>query len=116
MVLNRINSDTVYLLGREQANDSNVQQRLNQLSITLNGFVRKVRSDSELAQDELSQALLEDMDTCLMALARLHAMEMAIEYINAPRQAQIKKGRGISQSDSALHRELEELAQLSNYL
>ena len=116
VVLNRINADTVYLLGREQANDSNVQQRLNQLSITLDGFVRKVRSDPELAQDELSQALLEDMDTYLMALASLHAMEMAIEYINAPLQAQIKKVREISPSDSALHRDVEELAQLSNYL
>ncbi|MGN5074203.1 response regulator [Aeromonas veronii] len=116
VVLNRINADTVYLLGREQANDSNVQQRLNQLSITLDGFVREVRSDPELVQDDLSQALLEDMDTYLMALARLHAIEMAIEYLNAPLQAQIKKVRGISPSDRALHRDLEELAQLSNYL
>lgn len=116
VVLNRINADTVYLLGREQANDSNVQQRLNQLSITLDGFVREVRSDPELVQDDLSQALLDDMDTYLMALARLHAIEMAIEYLNAPLLAQIKKVRGISPSDSALHRDLEELAQLSNYL
>ncbi|WP_323968909.1 hybrid sensor histidine kinase/response regulator [Aeromonas veronii] len=116
VVLNRINADTVYLLGREQANDSNVQQRLNQLSITLDGFVREVRRDPELVQDDLSQALLDDMDTYLMALARLHAIEMAIEYLNAPLQAQIKKVRGISPSDSALHRDLEELAQLSNYL
>ncbi|MFQ1769734.1 response regulator [Aeromonas veronii] len=116
VVLNRINADTVYLLGREQANDSNVQQRLNQLSITLDGFVREVRSDPELVQDDLSLALLEDMDTYLMALARLHAIEMAIEYLNAPLQAQIQKVRGISPSDSALHRDLEELAQLSNYL
>ncbi|MFM5298836.1 response regulator [Aeromonas veronii] len=116
VVLNRINADTLYLLGREQANDSNVQQRLNQLSITLDGFVREVRSDPELVQDDLSQALLEDMDNYLMALARLHAIEMAIEYLNAPLQAQIKKVRGISPSDSALHRDLEELAQLSNYL
>lgn len=116
VVLNRINVDTVYLLGREQANDSNVQQRLDQLSITLDGFVRKVRSDPELVQDELSQALLEDMDSYLMALAKLHAIEMAIEYINAPLQAQIKKVREISLSDSALHRDVEELAQLSNYL
>lgn len=116
VVLNRINADTRYLLGREQANDSNVQQRLNQLSITLDGFVREVRSDPELVQDDLSQALLDDMDNYLMALARLHAIEMAIEYLNAPLQAQIKKVRGISPSDSALHRDLEELAQLSNYL
>lgn len=116
VVLNRINADTLYLLGREQANDSNVQQRLNQLSITLDGFVREVRSDPELVQDDLSQALLDDMDNYLMALARLHAIEMAIEYLNAPLQAQIQKVRGISPSDSALHRDLEELAQLSNYL
>lgn len=116
VVLNRINADTLYLLGREQANDSNVQQRLNQLSITLDGFVREVRSDPELVQDDLSLALLDDMDNYLMALARLHAIEMAIEYLNAPLQAQIKKVRGISPSDSALHRDLEELAQLSNYL
>ncbi|MFQ1648024.1 response regulator [Aeromonas veronii] len=116
VVLNRINADTVYLLGREQANDSNVQQRLNQLSITLDGFVREVRSDPELVQDDLSLALLDDMDNYLMALARLHAIEMAIEYLNAPLQAQIKKVRGISPSDSALHSDLEELAQLSNYL
>ncbi|WP_429216552.1 response regulator [Aeromonas veronii] len=116
VVLNRINADTVYLLGREQANNSNVQQRLNQLSITLDGFVREVRSDPELVQEELSQALLDDMDTYLMALARLHAIEMAIEYLNAPLQAQIQKVRGISPSDSALHRDLEELAQLSSYL
>ncbi|EKB17947.1 response regulator [Aeromonas veronii] len=116
VVLNRINADTLYLLGREQANDSNVQQRLNQLSITLDGFVREVRSDPELVQEELSQVLLEDMDTYLMALAKLHAIEMAIEYLDAPLQAQIKKVRGISPSDSALHRDLEELAQLSSYL
>ncbi|HHQ4593349.1 TPA: response regulator [Aeromonas veronii] len=116
VVLNRINADTVYLLGREQANDSNVQQRLNQLSITLDGFVREVRSDPELVHEELSQVLLEDMDTYLMALAKLHAIEMAIEYLNAPLQAQIKKVRGISPSDSALHRDLEELTQLSSYL
>ncbi|HDO1382347.1 TPA: response regulator [Aeromonas veronii] len=116
VMLNRINADTVYLLGREQANDSNVQQRLNQLSITLDGFVREVRSDPELVQEDLSQTLLEDMDAYLMALARLHAIEMAIEYLNAPLQVQIKKVRGISPSDSALHRDLEELAQLSNYL
>ncbi|WP_429033307.1 response regulator [Aeromonas veronii] len=116
VVLNRINADTLYLLGREQANDSNVQQRLNQLSITLDGFVREVRSDPELVQDDLSQALLDDMDNYLMALARLHAIEMAIEYLNAPLQAQVKKVRGISPSDSALHRDLEELVQLSNYL
>ncbi|MGH1410777.1 MAG: response regulator [Aeromonas sp.] len=116
VVLNRINVDTVYLLGREQANDSNVQQRLNQLSITLDSFVREVRSDPELVQEELSLALLDDIDTYLMALAKLHAIEMAIEYLNAPLQAQIKKVRGISPSDSALHRDLEELAQLSSYL
>ncbi|MBL0564090.1 hybrid sensor histidine kinase/response regulator [Aeromonas veronii] len=116
VVLNRINADTVYLLGREQANDSNVQQRLNQLSITLDGFVREVRSDPELVHEELSQVLLEDMDTYLMALAKLHAIEMAIEYLNAPLQAQIKKVRGISPSDSALHRDLGELTQLSSYL
>ncbi|MGY3914713.1 hybrid sensor histidine kinase/response regulator [Aeromonas australiensis] len=116
VVLNRISADTVYLLGRDQTNDSHVQQRLNQLSITLDGFMRKIRSDPELAQEELSLALLDDMDTYLMALARLHAMEMAIEYIHAPLQAQMKKVLGVSSSESKQHRDVLELAQLSNYL
>ncbi|MGL4507730.1 MAG: hybrid sensor histidine kinase/response regulator, partial [Aeromonas sobria] len=116
VVLNRINADTVYLLGREQANDSNIQQRLSQLSIILDGFVRHIRSDPAAEQDPLSQALLADMDAYLMELAKLHAMEMAIEYLESPLQAQAIKMRETTQSDSALQRDVAELVQLTNYL
>ena len=116
VVLNRINSDTIYLLGREQANDSNVQKRLGQLSIALDDFVRHIRSDPTLAQDALSLALLEDMDTYLMALIRLHAIEMAIEYIEQPLQAQIKKVRRLGPADADLQRDVAALAQLNRYL
>ncbi len=116
VVLNRINADTVYLLGREQANDSNIQQRLGQLSIILDGFVRHIRSDPAAEQDPLSQALLADMDVYLMELSKLHAMEMAIEYLESPLQAQAIKMREITQSDSALQRDVAELVQLTNYL
>ncbi|MBS4687756.1 response regulator [Aeromonas sobria] len=116
VMLNRINADTVYLLGREQANDSNIQQRLGQLSIILDGFVRHIRSDPAAEQDPLSQALLADMDVYLMELSKLHAMEMAIEYLESPLQAQAIKMREITQSDSALQRDVAELVQLTNYL
>ncbi|PKQ74103.1 histidine kinase [Aeromonas sobria] len=116
VVLNRINADTVYLLGREQANDSNIQQRLGQLSIILDGFVRHIRSDPAAEQDPLSQALLADMDVYLMELSKLHAMEMAIEYLESPLQVQAIKMREITQSDSALQRDVAELVQLTNYL
>ncbi|HEH9440133.1 TPA: response regulator [Aeromonas sobria] len=116
VVLNRINADTVYLLGREQANDSNIQQRLGQLSIILDGFVRHIRSDPAAEQDPLSQALLADMDVYLMELSKLHAMEMAIEYLESPLQAQAIKMRETTQSDSALQRDVAELVQLTNYL
>ncbi|PKQ77159.1 hybrid sensor histidine kinase/response regulator [Aeromonas sobria] len=116
VVLNRINADTVYLLGREQANDSNIQQRLSQLSIILDGFVRHIRSDPAAEQDPLSQALLADMDVYLMELAKLHAMEMAIEYLESPLQAQAIKMSELTQADSALQRDVAELVQLTNYL
>ncbi|TNI89267.1 hybrid sensor histidine kinase/response regulator [Aeromonas sobria] len=116
VVLNRINADTVYLLGREQANDSNIQQRLSQLSIILDGFVRHIRSDPAAEQDPLSQTLLADMDVYLMELAKLHAMEMAIEYLESPLQAQAIKMSEITQADSALQRDVAELVQLTNYL
>lgn len=114
--LNRINTDTVYLLGREQANDSNVQQRLGQLSATLDAFARKIQRDPEMAQAPLSRRLLQDMDTYLLELARFHAMEMAIEYIDQPFQQQLEKVRGTTSPESALYRDVSELAQLSHYL
>ncbi len=51
LILNRVNTDTVYLLGREKANDGNVQQRLNQLSSNLDSFVRQVRNDPDSADN-----------------------------------------------------------------
>ncbi|MFB2862684.1 response regulator [Aeromonas sp. MdU4] len=116
VVLNRINSDSVYLLGRENANDSNVQQRLGQLSIVLDTFVRTIRSDPEVEQAPLSQDLLRDLDAYLMDLAKLHAMEMAIEYIAQPFQHQLQKVRESAPPDSELHLDVNELAQLINYL
>ncbi|MGL6349463.1 MAG: response regulator [Aeromonas sp.] len=115
-VLTRITSDTVYLLGREQANDSTVQQRLSQLSMTLDGFVRTIRRDPAMVQEPLSQALLADMDTYLMMLARLQAMEMAVVYLQTPLQAQVAEVRQFNLADSVLHRHVEELVQLNQYL
>ena len=51
MVLNRVNTDTVYLLGREKASDGSVQQRLSLLSSHLDRFVRLVREDPESVDD-----------------------------------------------------------------
>ncbi len=116
VVLNRINSDTVYLLGREQANDTNVQQRLSQLSANLDSFVRMVRSDPLLISFPLSQTLLQDMDSYLMELAQLHAMEMAIEYIQQPFQLQLHKVLALPQADDTLKNNLKELAQLGSFL
>ncbi|RQM59515.1 hybrid sensor histidine kinase/response regulator [Aeromonas enteropelogenes] len=116
VVLNRINSDTVYLLGREKANDESVQQRLGQLSFTLDGFARKVRSDPDKTHAHLAKALLHDMDSYLMQLARLHAMEMSIRYMAQPFERQLQKVRELGATDSLLQRDVRELAQLNGYL
>lgn len=116
VVLNRINSDTVYLLGREKANDESVQQRLGQLSFTLDGFARKVRSDPDKTHVHLAKALLQDMDSYLMQLARLHAMEMSIRYMARPFERQLQKVRELGATDSLLLRDVHELAQLNGYL
>ncbi|WP_421195178.1 response regulator [Aeromonas enteropelogenes] len=116
VVLNRINSDTVYLLGREKANDESVQQRLGQLSFTLDGFARKVRSDPDKTHAHLAKALLQDMDSYLMQLARLHAMEMSIRYMAQPFERQLQKVRELGATDSLLQRDVRELAQLNGYL
>lgn len=116
VVLNRINADTVYLLGREHANDSNVHQRLNQLSFALDGFVRKVRNDPELMQDAVTLVLLEEVETYLMTLSRLDSIERRINYLETPLQAQMQKVYKLSPAESALHRDVVELAQLNKYL
>ena len=90
MILNRVNTDTVYLLGREKASDGSVQQRLSLLSSHLDRFVRLVHEDPESVDDPGSQALQRDIDGYLLDLARLYTMEMTIEYL-APRfQSQLK--------------------------
>ena len=90
LVLNRVNTDTVYLLGREKASDGSVQQRLSLLSSHLDRFVRLVHEDPESVDDPGSQALQRDIDGYLLDLARFYTMEMTIEYL-APRfQSQLK--------------------------
>ncbi|MGL4355984.1 MAG: response regulator [Aeromonas popoffii] len=116
LILNRVNTDTVYLLGREKANDSNVQQRLNQLSSNLDNFVREVRNDPDAADNPHSQSLLHDIDSYLLDLAKLYSMEMAIEYIEQPFQKQLNALLATLPADAPLAIDLTELAQLSRYL
>ncbi|WP_429152172.1 response regulator [Aeromonas hydrophila] len=116
LILNRVNTDTVYLLGREKANDGNVQQRLNQLSSNLDSFVRQVRNDPDSADNPHSQSLLHDIDSYLLDLAKLYSMEMAIEYIEQPFQKQLNGLLATLPADSPLAIDLTELAQLSHYL
>ncbi|MGN4980087.1 ATP-binding protein [Aeromonas dhakensis] len=116
LILNRVNTDTVYLLGREKANDGNVQQRLNQLSSNLDSFVRQVRNDPDSADNPHSQSLLHDIDSYLLDLAKLYSMEMAIEYIEQPFQKQLNGLLSTLPADAPLAIDLTELAQLSNYL
>ncbi|EQB8040619.1 MULTISPECIES: hybrid sensor histidine kinase/response regulator [Aeromonas] len=116
LILNRVNTDTVYLLGREKANDGNVQQRLNQLSSNLDSFVRQVRNDPDSADNPHSQSLLHDIDSYLLDLAKLYSMEMAIEYIEQPFQKQLNGLLATLPADSQLAIDLTELAQLSHYL
>ncbi|MDF2414768.1 response regulator [Aeromonas sp. 1HA1] len=116
LILNRVNTDTVYLLGREKANDGNVQQRLNQLSSNLDNFVREVRNDPDAADNPHSQSLLHDIDSYLLDLAKLYSMEMAIEYIEQPFQKQLNALLATLPADAPLAIDLTELAQLSRYL
>ncbi|MGE6132618.1 response regulator [Aeromonas salmonicida] len=116
LILNRVNTDTIYLLGREKANDGNVQQRLNQLSSNLDSFVRQVRNDPDTADSPNSQSLLHDIDSYLLDLAKLYSMEMAIQYIEQPFQKQLNALLATLPASSALAIDLVELAQLSHYL
>jgi hypothetical protein len=114
MVLNRVNTDTVYLLGAK-ASDGSVQQRLSLLSSHLDRFVRLVHEDPESVDDPGSQALQRDIDGYLLDLARLYTMEMTIEYL-APRfQGQLKALQGTLPVGEA-HRDLTELMRLHHYL
>lgn len=116
LILNRVNTDTIYLLGREKANDGNVQQRLNQLSSNLDSFVRQVRNDPDTADSPNSQSLLHDIDSYLLDLAKLYSMEMTIQYIEQPFQKQLNALLATLPASSALAIDLVELAQLSHYL
>ncbi len=116
LVLNRVNTDTVYLLGREKASDGSVQQRLSLLSSSLDRFVSQVREDPGSVDDPKSQALQRDIDGYLLDLARLYTMEMTIEYL-APRfQGQLKVLLATLPAGAEQARDLTELARLSHYL
>ncbi|WP_043129855.1 response regulator [Aeromonas media] len=116
LVLNRVNTDTVYLLGREKASDGSVQQRLSLLSSSLDRFVSQVREDPGSVDDPKSQALQRDIDGYLLDLARLYTMEMTIEYL-APRfQGQLKALLATLPAGAEQARDLTELARLSHYL
>ncbi|MEG0009567.1 MAG: response regulator [Aeromonas sp.] len=116
LVLNRINTDTVYLLGREKASDGSVQQRLSLLSNSLDNFVALVREDPSSADDPKSQALQRDIDGYLLDLAKLYTMEMTIEYLEPRFQSQLKSLMASVPVESALHRDLTDLARLNHYL
>ncbi|MGL5811864.1 MAG: response regulator [Aeromonas sp.] len=116
LVLNRINTDTVYLLGRERASDGSVQQRLSLLSNVLDKFVTQVREDPDLAEDPNSLALQKDIDGYLLDLARLYTMEMTIEYLEPRFQGQLDGVLAVTPAEARLHRDLTELARISHYL
>ncbi|MFG0833452.1 response regulator [Aeromonas bivalvium] len=116
LILNRVNTDTVYLLGREQANDEQVQQRLEQLSANLDRFVRKVRQDPDSAANPHAQTLLHDIERYLHDLTRLSSMEMGLEYIEKPFQQQLKTVLTDHQADAELMGQVRTLAQRLHYL
>ena len=116
LILNRVNTDTVYLLGREQANDEQVQQRLEQLSANLDKFVRKVRQDPDSAANPHAQTLLHDIERYLHDLTRLSSMEMGLEYIEKPFQQQLKTVLTDHQADADLVGQVRSLAQRLHYL
>ena len=116
LVLNRINTDTVYLLGREKASDGSVQLRLSQLSSSLDNFVSRVRDDPDSADDPKSQALQRDIDGYLLDLAKLYTMEMTIEYLEPRFQSQFKSLTAAMPRETALHNDLTDLVRLSHYL
>ncbi|MGY3869670.1 response regulator [Aeromonas crassostreae] len=116
LILNRVNTDTVYLLGREQANDEQVQQRLEQLSANLDRFVRQVRQDPDSAANPHAQALLHDIALYLRDLTRLSSMEMGLEYIEKPFQQQLSMVLKASQADAELVGQVRTLAQRLHYL
>ncbi|WP_429147542.1 response regulator [Aeromonas rivipollensis] len=116
LVLNRVNTDTVYLLGREKASDGSVQQRLSLLSNSLDRFVSQVREDPGSVDDPKSLALQRDIDGYLLDLAKLYTMEMTIEYL-APRfQSQLKALLATLPAGAEQARDLTELSRLSHYL
>ncbi|MFC5707202.1 hybrid sensor histidine kinase/response regulator [Aeromonas eucrenophila] len=116
LVLNRINTDTVYLLGREKASDGSVQQRLSLLSNNLDKFVSLVREDPGSVDDPQSLALQRDIDGYLLDLAKLYTMEMTIEYLEPRFQSQLKSLMAKVAVESAEYRDLTELLRLSHYL
>jgi two-component system, sensor histidine kinase and response regulator len=116
LVLNRINTDTVYLLGREKASDGSVQLRLSQLSNSLDHFVSRVREDPDSVDDPKSQELQRDIDDYLLDLAKLYTMEMTVEYLEPRFQSQLKALMATISVETALHRDLTDLVRLSHYL
>ncbi|MGY3943437.1 hybrid sensor histidine kinase/response regulator [Aeromonas tecta] len=116
LVLNRINTDTVYLLGREKASDGSVQLRLSQLSNSLDHFVSRVREDPDSVDDPKSQELQRDIDDYLLDLAKLYTMEMTVEYLEPRFQSQLKALMATISVETALHRNLADLVRLSHYL
>ncbi|MCS3459895.1 response regulator [Aeromonas sp. BIGb0445] len=114
MILNRVNTDTVYLLGHEQANDEQVQQRLEQLSVNLDRFVRKVQQDPDSAGNSYAQALLQNVERYLLDLTRLSSMEMGLSYIERPFQQQLQTV--LREADASLQLALHSLAQQVHYL
>lgn len=116
LILNRVNTDTVYLLGHEQANDEQVQLRLEQLSLNLDKFVRKVQQDPDSAANPYAQALLHNVERYLLDLTRLSSMDMGLSYIERPFLQQLQTALSDTQADASLQLALNSLAQQVHYL
>ncbi|MGY4012063.1 hybrid sensor histidine kinase/response regulator [Aeromonas molluscorum] len=116
LILNRVNTDTVYLLGHEQANDEQVQLRLEQLSLNLDKFVRKVQQDPDSAANPYAQALLHNVERYLLDLTRLSSMDMGLSYIERPFLQQLQTALSDTQADASLQLTLNRLAQQVHYL
>lgn len=116
LILNRVNTDTVYLLGHEQANDEQVQLRLEQLSLNLDKFVRKVQQDPDSAANPYAQALLHNVERYLLDLTRLSSMDMGLSYIERPFLQQLQTALSDTQADASLQLALNRLAQQVHYL
>ncbi|PJG57713.1 hybrid sensor histidine kinase/response regulator [Aeromonas cavernicola] len=115
-VLTRISADTIYLLGREKANDGNVQQRLAQLSTNLDTFIQVIKNDTHNVLDDADQTLLDEMDAYLLELAKLNAIEMAISYIEQPFSRLLQAKLNSLEADGPLYQDLTDVAQLTSYL